>query len=77
MSATLDDFGRDVLLCAHKRVCPEAPYAVLGVDGRERGIGGAAAAKNDGRSPAWVGLLAEVKVRKHDMARLMKEDICT
>lgn len=71
----LDDLGGNVFFCTNKRVCSEVRDAGFGVDGWQRGHRVATSARNHGGGTAWSRLLGKVKVRKHNVAGLVKEDI--
>lgn len=83
VTATLNHFRRDVLFCSYKRVRAEVGDTRLGVDcgqvvvvrirrNATRGSGGCVHHRG---CSAGIGLLRQVKVRKHDVAGLMEKDV--
>ena len=76
VTASFDDFWRDVLLGANKGVGAEVGDARPRVDGREGCRGGPATTHDHGRNASGIGLLGEVEVGQHDVSGLMQEDIC-
>ena len=71
-----DHLGCDIFFGADKGIGSEICYTRFGVNERIRvRIGAVTAAEDHGRSTARVRLLRQIKIRQHDMTRLMEEDI--
>ena len=75
VAAALDDFGGDVLLGADERVGAEVGDARLGVHHGQGRLAGARPRDDHGGHAAGVRLLGQVKVRQHDVAALVQQDV--
>lgn len=75
MTTAFDHLRSDVLFRAHERVGPKIGDAGFGIDGGERGGRVPASCRDHCRGTARPRLLGKVKVRQHDMARLVQKDV--
>ena len=76
VAAALDDLGGNVLLSADERIGTEICDTGTRINSGQRVRSGTIFADNHGRLATGARLLRQIKVRKHNVPRLMQKDVC-